>query len=87
MECCFLSRSVDEKGKPVREYSRRILNIWKERYRTEITNQRFMIRKRMIRKNEWITKLELESICGKVLQKEKYIEVNNNDNTGTVVLG
>ena len=36
----------------------------------------------MIRKNEWITKLELESIGRKVLQKEKDIEVNNNDNTG-----
>ena len=37
---------------------------------------------RMIRKNEWITKLELESISTKVLQKEKDVEVNNNDNTG-----
>ena len=36
----------------------------------------------MIRKNEWITKLELENIKRKVLQKEKDIEVNNNDNTG-----
>ena len=36
----------------------------------------------MIRKNEWITKLELESISRKVLQKEKDIEIKNNDNTG-----
>ena len=36
----------------------------------------------MIRKNEWITKLELKNIRRKVLQKEKAIEVNNNDNTG-----
>ena len=36
----------------------------------------------MIRKIEWITKLELESISRKVIQKEKDIEVNNNDNTG-----
>ena len=28
----------------------------------------------MIKKNEWITKLELESISKKVLQKEKDIE-------------
>ena len=34
----------------------------------------------MIRKNEWI-KLELENIRRKILQKEKYIDVNNNDNT------
>ena len=36
----------------------------------------------MIRKNEWITKLELENFRSKVLQKEKGIEVNNNDNAG-----
>ena len=33
----------------------------------------------MIKKNEQITKLELENIRKKVLQREKYIEVNNND--------
>ena len=37
---------------------------------------------RMIRKNEWITGLESESIRRMVFQKEKDIEVNNNDNTG-----
>ena len=36
----------------------------------------------MIRKNDWITKLGLENIRRKVLQKEKDVEVNNNDNTG-----
>ena len=36
----------------------------------------------MLRKNEWITKLELENIRMKVLQKEKYLEVNNNGKTG-----
>ena len=35
----------------------------------------------MIRNNDWITKLELENIRRKVLQKEKDIKVNNNDNT------
>ena len=37
---------------------------------------------KMIRKNEWITKLELGSISRNVLQKEKDIEIDNNDNTG-----
>ena len=82
MGCYFLSRPVDEEGKPVRGYGRRIHNIWKERYGTEITEQRLCDQARMIRKNECITKLELESISTKVLQKEKYIEVNDNDNTG-----
>ena len=30
MECYFLSRPVDEEGKPVRGYRRRMYNIWKE---------------------------------------------------------
>ena len=56
-------------------------SIWKKQHGTEITEQHFPGLPRMIRKNEWITKLELENIRRKVLQKEKDIEVNNNDNT------
>ena len=82
MQCYFLSRPVDEEGKPVKGYGRRMHNIWKEQYHTEITEQRLRDQARMIRKNEWITKLELENIKRKVLQKEKDIEVNNNDSTG-----
>ena len=44
------------------------------------TEQRLYEQARIIRKNEWITKLELENIRRKVLQKEKDIEVNSNDN-------
>ena len=82
MEYYFLRRPVDEEGKPVRGYRRRMHNIWKERYHTEITEQRLCDQEKIIRKNKWITKLELENIKQKVLQKEKDIEVNNNDNTG-----
>ena len=82
MEYYFLRRPVDEEGKPVRGYRRRMHNIWKERYHTEITEQRLCDQAKIIRKNEWTTKLELENIKQKVLQKEKDIEVNNNDNTG-----
>ena len=82
MECYFFSRLVVEEGKSVRGYRRRMHNIWKERYHTEITEQRLCYQARMIRKNEWITKLELENIKRKVLQKEKDTEVNNNGNTG-----
>ena len=37
---------------------------------------------RMATTNEWITKLELENNRSKVLQEEKDIEVNSNDDTG-----
>ena len=82
MECYFLSRPVDKEGKPVRGYRRRMHNIWKDQYHTEITEQRLCDQTRMIRKSEWIAKLELENIKRKVLQKEKDIEINNNGNTG-----
>ena len=51
-------------------------------YDTEITEEHLYDHERMIKKNEWITKLELENFKRKVLQKEKDIGVNNNDNTG-----
>ena len=66
-----MSRPLDEEGKAVRGYRGRMHNIWKERYRTEITEQRLCDQARMARKNEWITKLELENIRRKVLQKER----------------
>ena len=50
----------------------------KERYRTEITGQRLCNQTRMIRKNEYKTGIRKHY---KVLQKEKGIEVNDNDNT------
>ena len=74
MECNFLSRPVDEEGKPIRGYRRRMHNVWKERYGTKITEQCLYDQARMIRKNEWITKLELEDIRRKILQKEKDID-------------
>ena len=74
MECYFLSRLVEEEGKPVRGYRRRMHNIWNEQCCTEITEQCLRDHARMIRKNECITKLELENIRRKVLQKKKKIQ-------------
>ena len=69
MECYFLSMPVDEESKPVRGNRRRMLDIWKERYGTEITEQRLCDQARMIRKNESMTILELENIKRKELQE------------------
>ena len=80
MECNFLSRPLDGEGKPIRGYRRTIHNVWEEGYGTKITEQR-LCDQAWIRKNEWITKLEVENIRRKILQKEKDIDVNNNDNT------
>ena len=67
MEYYFLSSPVNEEGKPVRGYRRRMDNIWKEQYHTEITEQPLCDHARMVRKNVWIAKLELENIKRKVL--------------------
>ena len=67
-----MSRPVDEEGKPVRGYMRRMHNIWKEQYGTEITEQRLCDEARRKGKNERITKLQLESTSRKVLQKRRY---------------
>ena len=78
MECYFLSSLVDEVVKSIRGHRRRMHNIWKELNGIEITEQRMCDQARMIKKNEWITKLELENIRRRVLLKEKNIEVTNN---------
>jgi len=39
MECYYLSNPVDESGKPVRGYRRRMHNIWKERGLIDISEQ------------------------------------------------
>ena len=77
-----MSGPEEEAGKPLSGYRRKMHKIWMERYGTEIAEQNLCDQARMIRKNEWITKLELESINRKVVQKEKDTEVNNKDNTG-----
>ena len=61
IECYFLSRPVDEEGKPIK-YRRRLHKIWKERYGTEITEQHLCDQARKIRRNQWIAKLESENI-------------------------
>ena len=44
-----------------------MLYIWKKRYDKVIKGLRFRDHARMIRKNQWITKLEFENIRRKVL--------------------
>ena len=68
MECYFLSKPMDEEGKPLRGYRRRMHAIWKERCQMVVTEQRLCDQARMIRKNGWLTNLELEEIKRRVLK-------------------
>ena len=62
MECYFLSNPVDEDGKPIRGYRQRMHRAWNERGMFEISEQNLCDQARMIRKNEWLSAIELETI-------------------------
>ena len=52
MECYYLSKPVDESGRPVIGYRQRMHAVWKERGLPKITKQRLCDQARAIRKNE-----------------------------------
>ena len=62
IECYYLSKPVDESGRPVRGYRQRMHAVWKERGLPKITEQRLCAQARAIRKNEWCTSVELDEI-------------------------
>ena len=52
IECYYLSKPVDESGRPVIAYRQRMHAVWKERGLPKITKQRLCDQARAIRKNE-----------------------------------
>ena len=62
MECFFRSKPSDDDGKPIRGYRQRVMQEWKESGVFEITEQRRCDQTRAIRKNVWLSDLELENI-------------------------
>ena len=73
MECYFLSKPVDEEGKPVRGYRRRMQNIWNERQTLKVTEQRLCDQARIIRKNGWLTQVGLDDIKQRLSTHEEMI--------------
>ena len=71
MECYYLSNPMDENDKPVRGYRQRMHRIWNEREMFKCSEQRLCDQARAIRKNEWLTLVELEEIKRRVLQEEE----------------
>ena len=70
MECFYQSRPFTEEGRPIRGYRQRMHRKWKERLLFPITEQRLCDQARMIRKNGWLTSVELEEIKRRVMQEE-----------------
>ena len=74
MECYYLSKPVDESGRPVRGYRQRMHAVCKERGLPKITEQRLCDQARVIRKNEWFTSVELDEIRRRMTAVDEEIE-------------
>ncbi|XP_065051764.1 uncharacterized protein LOC135681303 [Rhopilema esculentum] len=85
MECYFLSKPVNDDGKPVRGYRRRMHNIWRERHSFNLTEQRLCDQARMIRKNGWLTHVELEEIKRRVTTEEEGVIDDSSVGEETVI--
>ena len=66
MERLYRSKPFDEEGKPVRGYRQRMFREWRDRGLFESTEQYVCDQARAIKKNGWLSKLELETIKGQV---------------------
>ena len=62
MERFFRSKPFDDYGTPIRGYRQRMMQEWKEHGVFGMTEQRLCDQARAIRKNGWLSDLELENI-------------------------
>ena len=74
MECYYLSKPVDESGRPVIGYRQRMHAVWKERGLPKITEQRLCDQARAITKNEWFISIELDEIRRRMTTVDKELE-------------
>ena len=75
MECFYRSRPFDEDGKPIRGYRQRMFREWRDRGMFESTEQRVCDQAMAIRKNGWLSELELEMIRRKI-ENESQVVIN-----------
>ena len=83
MECFYRSKLFDVKGKPILGYRKIMFREWKERRMFESTEQRVCDQAKAIRKNGWLSELELEVIKRQVedesqgeLCRDQYVTVD-----------
>ena len=62
MECFFRSKHFDDDGNPSRGYRQQLMQEGKEHGVSEINEQRLCDQARAIRKNGWLSDLELQNI-------------------------
>ena len=62
MECFYRSKPFDEEVKSIRGYRKKMFREWREKGMFDLTEQRVFDQARTIRKNGWLSELELEAI-------------------------
>ena len=82
MECFYRSKPFDEEGKTIRGYRKRMFREWRESGMFESTELHVCDQARAIKKNDWLSELELEEIKRQVedesqgeLGREQYVKV------------
>ena len=81
-----MSKPVDEEGKPVRGYRRRMHNIWNERQTLKVTEERLFDQARIIRNNGWLTQVELDDIKQRLsTHEEMKTEASHRVEEGNIV--
>ena len=80
MECFYRSRLFDEEGKPVRGYRKRMFREWKDKGMFRSTEQRVCDQARVIRKNGWLSELELKMIRRKIDDESQLVSAMDENN-------
>ena len=62
MECFYRTKPFDEERKSVRGYRQRMFREWRDKGLFESTEKRVCDQARAIRKNGWLSQIELETI-------------------------
>ena len=79
MECFYRSNPFNEEGRPIRGYRQRMFREWRVRGLFDSTEQRICDQARAIRKNGWLSEVELEMIKRKIEDEEQNEDGNLDD--------
>ncbi|XP_063595812.1 uncharacterized protein LOC134772704 [Penaeus indicus] len=71
MECFYSADPFDENGVPIRGYRQRMYREWRERGMFNTSEQRLCDQARAIRKNGWLSEVELEAIRRRLVKQSE----------------
>ena len=79
MECFFRHKSFDDNSQPIRGYRQQIMQEWKKHGVFEITEQGLCDQAKAIRKNRWLSYLELGNIRGMIEAESEIVNKSIED--------